>query len=516
MSEEPRVVNRRRKPWYRLRNIVLAIVAGLALAIGYVVYETVALMSAEPNPMHDYRAEFVTSVVQEIDADPARAQEAWDLFVEVAEDVQAMEEEAVELLQNAHSAANAYEERFPGDGWHFSFDLGRTGPSVHPRFDRERELLQEMRKAGIFDRVDQFVELSPAINQQASDEASFDLLMSNNSSYRSLAVLLMFRGRVALEMGDQLEFVRSMAGALAIAQACGNEGSILSQLIGLAINWMTLRELVCSIDEHELSEETSRALLEVMDRFELLSPIHAVRGERMMFLDLVQHSFTDDGDGSGYVCGDLTGGLAGFDREANLTFVEAFMWRFFGPTRRQMVNAIEDRFDRFERELAKPPVDRWMTFDATAGLDDGNRAEQLMSIMAPSIRVAMESDLIGRLQWAGTKVILQLERFRARTGREPESLAEVESTLEVTLPSDPLHGDSFVYHRLEEPDEFGRMYLVYSTGYDQTDDGGSEATSDDHDEGRHAPLKDRSSTGFDFVINQPREPWPEGLDEGEE
>jgi hypothetical protein len=56
--------------------------------------------------------------------------------------------------------------------------------------------------------------------------------------------------------------------------------------------------------------------------------------------------------------------------------------------------------------------------------------------------------------------------FKARTGRYPDSLAELVPDLLPAVPIDPFTGDPLVYRRE------GEGFVVYSLGSNQKDDGG--------------------------------------------
>ena len=100
----------------------------------------------------------------------------------------------------------------------------------------------------------------------------------------------------------------------------------------------------------------------------------------------------------------------------------------------------------------------------------------------------------------GTRVMIALEAYRARHGAYPARLQQLVTESLRKLPADPTHGGSFAY-RLLDADPHGRGYLLYSTGLDQTDDGGTLSTGAD---GPRTALRDPSATGIDYVINQPR------------
>src|SRR5204863_887448 len=105
------------------------------------------------------------------------------------------------------------------------------------------------------------------------------------------------------------------------------------------------------------------------------------------------------------------------------------------------------------------------------------------------------------LSMAGTRVMLAIEAFRAEQGRLPTSLDELVPGVLPALPVDPFAPDGRLRYRvLAQPDELGRVYLLYSVGADGVDDGGMEDPRDNM-MGLHG-----TGTGKDYIINARQRP----------
>ena len=98
--------------------------------------------------------------------------------------------------------------------------------------------------------------------------------------------------------------------------------------------------------------------------------------------------------------------------------------------------------------------------------------------------------------------MLALERYWARHDRYPDSLDDLVPEILAEPIADPLGNPTFGY-RLLDNDPHGRPYLLYSFGWDHTDDQGA------CDEDKPGAALDIDSIGVDLVINQVREPWLE-------
>ncbi len=111
----------------------------------------------------------------------------------------------------------------------------------------------------------------------------------------------------------------------------------------------------------------------------------------------------------------------------------------------------------------------------------------LLQILLPAIGKALQSADQWETDRAATEAIIALERFRARTGAYPESLAVLVPAELAAEPIDAWAGVSLRYRR------DGSSYRLYATGLDAQDDGGKTDPDD-----RYRATKG-SGRGFDFV-----------------
>ena len=73
----------------------------------------------------------------------------------------------------------------------------------------------------------------------------------------------------------------------------------------------------------------------------------------------------------------------------------------------------------------------------------------------------------------GTRAMIAADLFRAERGDWPRDLEELVPKYLAEVPEDPYTGRALRYRRLEQADEFGRGYVLYSAGVDREDDGGT-------------------------------------------
>lgn len=512
MTDELKQAGRTRQPWYSPRNVVLGLVVVLALVMGYVLLETVALMNAEPNPSHDYRADYLAMLESSAGIDPERADASWRILMEVATELAERENEVHRRLEQTFETG-AYIHRFPGDEQYLLFQFAQFGPQLSPLLDREQAFIEEAERDGLFVRLDEVVEHAPAVS---NDPTTRNLLFSTDKSLRPLSALvrqLVFHLRMAVEAGDEDALLERVRRALAVSQAMSYDGSLHAHILGCGMQSFVLMQAAMAIDEIDLSEGAINGLLEAIDRFEVLPLRTAFEGERLAMLHLVQLTYTDHGDGDGYSIPGEYHRLETLGTEPAV-LSDYLLSRFILPSRKETVEQIQSYADQVSAEADKKPADRWQHFDPMSILGNVTENQPILYYAPGPFDLSSRHDTAHRVVRNGVQVLLRIAQFRSRFERLPESLMEVEEMLDIALPRDPIRDEPFVYRILDQPDEHGRRILLYSTGHDGVDDGGAMPTGDDL-VGEFASITQPRSTGFDFVINQPRQPWPEGLDEGE-
>jgi hypothetical protein len=111
---------------------------------------------------------------------------------------------------------------------------------------------------------------------------------------------------------------------------------------------------------------------------------------------------------------------------------------------------------------------------------------------------------LARINTAGFRIQLAIERFQHDQMQLPESLEQLVPTYLDELPIDHWGDGVFRYIKIDpEKDEHNRSYLLYSVGADEQDDGGTPHP----DRARQSFLLTKpvnsAFVGFDYVINDP-------------
>jgi hypothetical protein len=295
---------------------------------------------------------------------------------------------------------------------------------------------------------------------------------------------------------------------LATGRALAFQATSLERLAAMAVAGAAVKELRFELVDRSPSARTLRALLTALDRHTDWPPLsHALAGERLVMLDTIARTHTDDGNGDGCLilaelerlgAGDprpLLPGLAERGRAA----VWVIRQRPF-PTKHQTIAAADRLFESFGRWCEVPPLQRTDSPLHPRHIlhEEREKRNLTLGILAPDTRLAQVADLVA-MELAGTRLMLAIELFHAERGRYPTALSDLPPDFLVSVPDDPFSADGFRYQRLDaERDPAHRPYLLYSTGFDGRDDGGVPDPN-----GPAAAAQPGALPGFDCVLNLP-------------
>ena len=474
------------KSWYRPRNIILGITA--AIAVAWVTSIARWRATAVPAPVVDYAAK----LVELSESYQPEGEDAWPLLLEAA------------VIFHEVATAIAEMEFEPRDGEAgFYLDFYRAYDPQLTDLEPERLALEMLREQGAFDRLAQAAARPRALRPlKGATSPLFNVLLPELMDFRSLARARVAGMCLALRDGDGREAAAALEQTLALARAMGSQALLIDRLVGNSIAALAATQLRYALQEAALDEATCLALLAAMDRQLPVPPVQlALEGERLFLLDTIQWSFTDDGHGDGRLDPAKAASLSSATVGTN---VGGRLQAIFLAGRAETTRIANDFFDKTVAESRLNPVTRAASpFDADDYASKLSTRHSLLTTIMPATGKVLHNDHIAHLQLEGTRVMIALEAYRARHGAYPARLEQLVGGILSELPADPTHGGSFAY-RVLQADPHGRGYLLYSTGLDQTDDGGALPSATQH---HHSALQDASATGIDYVINQPR---PEG------
>ena len=383
---------------------------------------------------------------------------------------------------------------------------------AHAEFLTAERLLD----AGVFDLLSDASTRPRCVHRfdQPETEALAQLFTEHIATRVALNARLLVL-REAVKQGDATpkDIVAGYRDILGVLQGLCRSPLYIYQLVAWEQLGRTLAEMRYGAAEGKYCATTCRGLLALLEQMRPLPPAsRALESERLVMLDVVQRIYTDDGEGGGTLI------VAEMNRYARTgPYPSALWWPNNGkersfhnllartlPSRSTTTDLLHQAFDLLVQESERTPVERARsTFDLNQLLSplQNPDASILATIAGAWDQIADRRDWI-EAELRATRIILVLEIHRMDHGEYASSLDELVPAGNLTmLPVDPTHGAAFLYKRLQD-DPHGRVYLLYSTGIDERDDGGQVPPADGSQ--LYKVLCDPEYAGFDYVFNCPR------------
>jgi hypothetical protein len=316
---------------------------------------------------------------------------------------------------------------------------------------------------------------------------------------RDIARLGVWRSRIAANQGRLAE---ALDICIAIARAGTHwKGTLVEQLVGISMVRVAQEQILALIDTGDIPVEL---LEKSQDRLSKIYPdgypMMDLRGERLAFMDTVQHIFTGGGLGGGHLIPNrlsMVGDL-GFDSDshqntaARMFDLSACAAASMAHARREKTVAKADElYDGFEHRVAITPYQRRLA--EVPSVEDMLRSlpyyrYSLLYMMCPAIDRVAEIGFRARTSHQATLTILAVKRWQATKGSYPAALNDLISAgLLQELPTDPYSDKPLVYRTTADG------FTLYSLGPDFKDQDG--VSGKDHD-GRPKAWADEGDTVF--------------------
>jgi len=289
-------------------------------------------------------------------------------------------------------------------------------------------------------------------------EDGFAAVLPHLSTMKNAATLFALSSAQRLSKGDTTGAWQDTLNGIRLGEQLRTEPFLISQLVRIAILEINFQTYWEGQVNHQWSAEQLTAFQETFQSIDLLAGMEsAIRAERNM----INHWFTSVAQG-----GTQT---QGFDELiSSLDFFPAF---FFYSNQYQI--------NRILTEIILPGID---VSNHRLNVHQFKKMEEeildLKSSFLPfrhAIALLMLPGLdkyalkVSQTQAAldQSAIIAALERYRLAEGSYPEKLAALRPKFIAKIPGDLFHDQGLVY-RINEDNSF----TLYSTGYNETDDGG--------------------------------------------
>ena len=345
-------------------------------------------------------------------------------------------------------------------------------------------------------------------NAKDEDKWLLSVLLPHLTELRGLARLGRWQARIQIDANQPRQALEHCLSMVRCGSHWLGKGTLIEQLVGVAINALGLEEILNIAGTKDLSPVDLKNLQErLLQIYPQSFPLMNMEGERICFLDVVQHLFTEGGMGGGhlipYKLGYL-GPITGSEDEVRMNMVRLPFY-----TAAAMVHAGRDETIAKGNELYDYQVKRAKMSPYQRHFSDPNGIDKMISNLSkyryflihtimPAIDRASEIAYRGKLHYEATIAVLALRRYRLEKNEYPANLDElIAAGYLKELPVDPFSDKPLVYKKT------GDDFALYSVGPNFKDDGGESGKDS---KGRVRKWLDNGDTVFWPVQEFSKEP----------
>ncbi|MDX9911263.1 MAG: hypothetical protein RBS39_05485 [Phycisphaerales bacterium] len=306
------------------------------------------------------------------------------------------------------------------------------------------------------------------------DSSLLNVLLPQLGVFRSLARTLVFEARITTDPDRRTEDLLSL---FQLSRQTREVPMLINDLVAIAIAELACNEIQNGLarDPGMLSSEQLERLASAITSWGEGYPNMQLQGERAVFGDTLQRTFTDNGNGSGRITAEGFKTVKERDIFAN-GLVGAVMKPIVAAgmaSRAEHSRAFNAIMDSAERVIAAEPWERDDTELALMSHEsrtDGLRMP-LVELFTPSFGKAIWSEMHCDTTRHAALIAIALELYRREHGAYPASLDALAPRFLPSVPRDPFDGQPLRYELRDG------VACVWSIGADRKDDGGQPTPS---------------------------------------
>jgi hypothetical protein len=303
------------------------------------------------------------------------------------------------------------------------------------------------------------------------------MLLPHLAGMKFVLQVLQLRSSAELALGRTNEAAEDIQFMFRLTDAIQDEPILISHLVRLAELQISLQPLAEGLRRHQWSEPQLRGFEERLRQFDFLADARrALQGERVLFgggfIDYIRQS------PNRWRIMDL-GGVTGENRDTQYSWQSLLLsacprgWYYL-----EKVN-----YNRMFQDYVLPAIDvagHRVSPDASRRCADGLSAmlnnpppvvvlrHQFFSgFLLPALSRVAQKTAFAQTGAEAAAVACALERYHLAHAQYPDALDALAPEFISQLPHDVINGQPLKYRRTEEGG-----YLLYSVGWNQSDDGG--------------------------------------------
>jgi len=280
--------------------------------------------------------------------------------------------------------------------------------------------------------------------------AGLATLLPNLSEIRDAVKLLELEAVLYADEGNSPEAVSSAISTFGIARSFAREPVTVSQLVRCACQNTAISTVEQVLNRVELTDEQLSELVERVCQSESISDISiAFVGERCVGIDFFNNPGTMN--------------------PGNVRINPIFsLYKAVGMAESDSVIYL-DLMDGYIKSTRLPFHERQKAADAiSAKFQSISKAHILLHVIMPALSRITTVELGSIAHHRTAEPALAVQRYRLKTDKFPDKLADLVPAYLKSVPKDPFDGNELRYKRLEAG------FVIYSIGEDLSDDDGKE------------------------------------------
>ncbi len=313
------------------------------------------------------------------------------------------------------------------------------------------------------------------VNKNKSD-GMIGVIIPSLSGFRTLCRSLVWRAQLRAEKDQFEDAFSDIKSCYRFGQHLRGNKTLIEQLVGIAIEAISVRTIRDIISEFKIEPALLTALQKDFEQITLGEDFTvSFKGERLFVNDEIQRCFTEGRLGGGHLylprLRDL-GGSIGFGGFENADFYDVLIQIghiFFTHPNKRESREMADRFYAFWEKIAAENPGQLQA----KGIDFNKESIQIikgnlfLEIMAPALGKVNEISYRSKTEVQATLLLIVLLRYKQNVGTYPNSLEELVTAGYIKeIPIDSFSDKPLVYKKI------GDDFTLYSVGLNFSDDGG--------------------------------------------
>lgn len=444
------------------------------LLLGWTIYELAAAVIDTPGRGGTYAAQ--------IEAVVAKAQEDLpgpDSWAEVVHALEMMEktEDSLRASMGRTLPSGATEgptdwpadQKWPPDESVLGTD--RSDAKVEGYF---RELLARLRSDGVMDAMEKVVQPRRAVRPIPRTKFA-DVLLPELSLARRMRRIDHARMMLALADGDIAEFVRAMEESLALVRVMGSQATEIDRLVSISNASSVMDDIRRVIADGRLSAAGLRGVHRAIERqLPMAPPDVSIEGERLGMLDFLEWTHSESGRAIPSTLRDMSAVLSDGPRAPFSLGALGNVAAIGMASKRDSTHAVDEYFRLLKDEQRTRARDRTKPSASEQFRESLPASYAILRMILPTHAGIFGSESIHRTEFAATRAMVALERYRQAVGMYPALLQQLVPRYLDELPQDQ-YGEGELVYVLRDPRgaTASQAYLLYSVGNDRVDNAGA-------------------------------------------